>query len=207
MTESLIVRALLRRLHDTDYDDIPTPFRVASVDFHFTAALRGRRARALDLVLMVDTSTGKFGDRDARSVQQRVEALGRALDVTQSRYVLTIILAGAALASDIDALTETARVLVVHDVRVDDEGKPVSEEAAEELDDQIRLLLPLTLPVLEESVLPDRGDAVISLSASMPGTVDAELSAAVIAASARGEGAVTAAMSEMFARALVLRSG
>lgn len=206
MSESTLVRALLRRLHEAGYDDIPTPFRVASVDFQFTAALRGRKARALDLVLVVDTSTGDFGDRDPRAVQLRVEALSRALDVTQSRYVLTIVLAGAALAGDVEALTQAGRVLYVETAGVDDEGRPVDADAAEALDDQIRLLLPLTLPP-EEGAQEGRLDAMASLQASLSGNSDAELSSAVIAASARGEEAVTGAFSEILARALVLRPG
>jgi len=204
VSESNLVRALLRRLHEAGYDDVPTPFRVASVDFQFTAALRGRKARALDLVLVVDTSTGDFGDRDPRSVRLRVEALSRALDVTQSRYVLTIVLAGAALAGDVDALTQVGRVLNVEAARLDDEGRPVDAEAAEALDDQIRLLLPLTLPS-DEGAPEDRLDAMAALHASLSANLDAELSSAVIAASARGEGAVTGALSDILARALVLR--
>ena len=52
MSASLLVQALVQRLRDAGYDSIPTPFRVASVEFDFTAALRGREGRALDLVLV-----------------------------------------------------------------------------------------------------------------------------------------------------------
>ena len=50
MSASLLVQALVQRLRDAGYDSIPTPFRVASVEFDFTAALRGREGRALDSV-------------------------------------------------------------------------------------------------------------------------------------------------------------
>lgn len=110
MTGSLLVEGLIKRLESAGYARLPTPFKVASVDFDFTAAMRGRDGRALDLVLIVDTATGDFGDRDGARVRQRVEALSRALDITQSRYLLTVILAGATLEGDIEALSETCRV-------------------------------------------------------------------------------------------------
>ena len=65
---------------------------VANVEFSFTRALRGSDGRSLDLIILVDTTTGDFGDRNAGRVRQRVEALSRALDVTGSRYVVTVIL-------------------------------------------------------------------------------------------------------------------
>ncbi|MGG2324774.1 hypothetical protein, partial [Salmonella enterica] len=82
---------------------------------------------ALDLVLLVDTTTGEFGDRDGERVRQRVEALSRALDVTGSRYVVTVILAGAILAEGIEALSETCRVSQVEGITLDPGGTPLDE--------------------------------------------------------------------------------
>ena len=203
MTASLLVQGLLQRLHEASYDSLKTPFRVASVDFEFTAALRGRRARALDLVLIVDTTTGDFGDRDPQLVRRRIEALSRALDVTQSRYVLTAILAGAALPGDVDALTQTCRVLTVEHADLADDGRPIDNAAAEALDDQIRLLLPLTLPVATDNS-PDSVDAIASLTAALPSSLDPELSTTVLTASPRGDRAVTKALSDVLVRALTL---
>lgn len=107
---------------------------MAGVGFEFTGAMRGRDGRSLDLVLLVDTTTGDFGDRDGARVRQRVEALSRALDVTGSRYVVTVILAGAALAEGVEALSETCRVLQVESVALDDQGKPLNEAAKRQLD-------------------------------------------------------------------------
>lgn len=203
MIPSLLIRGLIQRLHDAGYDSISTPFRVASVDFEFTAALRGRKGRALDLILLIDTSTGDFGDREPLTVRRRVEALSRALDITQSRYLLTVILAGATLAGDIEALTQTCRVLIVETAALDDEGRPTDPAAAETLDDQIRLLLPLTLPFGADHQQTEV-DAIASLGAALPKTVDPDLSRAVIAASTRGEKAVTKALSEVLSRALIV---
>src|SRR6201999_334497 len=99
---SPLVNAIHNRLKEAGYSDLATPFKVANVEFAFTSALRGRNGRSLDLVLLVDTTTGDFGDRDAMRVRQRVEALSRALDVTGSRYVVTVILAGATLSGSVD---------------------------------------------------------------------------------------------------------
>ena len=135
MSDSPLVNVIVARLREAGYRDLSAPFRVATVEFEFTAALRGNDRRALDLVLVVDTTTGEFGDRDSARVRQRVEALGRALDVTGSRYVVTAILAGAALGGDIEALTETCRVLHVDGLRLDSNGELEGDAARNRLED------------------------------------------------------------------------
>ena len=203
MSASLLVEALVQRLRDAGYDSLPTPFRVASVNFDFTAALRGRDGRALDLVLIIDTSTGEHGDRDPQAVRLRLESLSRALDVTQSRYLLTVILAGATLAGDIDALTQTCRVLTVEAAALDEDGRPLNREAAEAFDDQIRLLLPLDLPTGGEQ--PETTiDAIAALSAVLPKGLNADLATAIIAASTQGDQAVTSALSRILTDSLRL---
>lgn len=203
MSASLLVQALVQRLQNAGYTSVATPFRVAGVEFDFTAVLRGRDGRALDLVLIVDTSTGEHGDRDPQTVRRRVESLSRALDVTQSRYLLTVILAGAMLAGDIDALTQTCRVLTVESATLDKEGRPVNLEAAEAFDDQIRLLLPLDL-LPEGDQSESTADAIATLSAALPKTLNTALATAVITASAQGERAVKATLSRVLASSLRL---
>jgi hypothetical protein len=199
----MLVQALVRRLRDAGYTSVATPFRVATVEFDFTAALRGRAGRALDLVLIVDTSTGGHGDRDSQVVRRRVESLSRALDVTQSRYLLTVILAGAMLAGDVDALAQTCRVLTVEKATLDENGLPADLAAAEAFDDHIRLLLPLDLPS-EDNQSESTVDAIATLSAALPKTLNADLSTAVITASAQGEQAVKSALSRVLASSLRL---
>lgn len=72
MSDSPLVNVIVNRLHEAGYRDLETPFRVATVEFEFTAALRGSDRRSLDLVLIMDTTTGSFGDRDSERVRQRV---------------------------------------------------------------------------------------------------------------------------------------
>lgn len=194
MSGSPLVQAIQERLRGGGYSDLSTPFKVAGVEFAFTGAMRGRDGRALDLVLLVDTTTGDFGDRDGGRVRQRVEALSRALDVTGSRYAVTVILAGAVLAEGIEALSETCRVLQVEGVALNDEGKPADEIAERQLDDRIRVLLPLTLPIPLAEMQDGSGPAMEQLVRALPAGTNKALVDAVIAASSAGEQAVTDAV-------------
>jgi hypothetical protein len=191
MSSSPLIQAIQQRLRDAGYSDLPTPFKVAGVEFAFTGAMRGRAGRALDLVLLIDTTTGDYGDRDGRRVRQRVEALSRALDVTGSRYVVTAILAGAVLAEGIEALSETCRLLQVEGVSLDSQGKPADETAKLQLDNRIRLLLPLTLPLLAVEAQNGSGPAMDQLVRALSADTDKALIDALINASEAGEQAVT----------------
>jgi hypothetical protein len=197
MSGSPIVQAIQERLRDAGYTDLPTPFKVAGVEFAFTGAMRGREGRALDLVLLVDTTTGDFGDRDGGRVRQRVEALSRALDVTGSRYVVTAILAGAVLAEGIEALSETCRVLLVEGISLDDRGKPEDDTAKRRLDDRIRVLLPLTLPMPVVEIQNGSGPAMDQLIRALPADTDIAFVNALIDASSDGEQAVTDALASV----------
>jgi hypothetical protein len=193
MTGSLLVTGLVKRLEAAGYQPLSTPFRVASVDFEFTAALRGTAGRGLDLVLLVDTATGDHGDRDAAKVRQRVEALSRALDITGSRYVLTLILAGASLRGDIEALSATCRVLTIEHAALDGSGEPMGDAEAEALDDHIRVLLPLDLRG-DDAGNALENDPIAELLALLPEAVDSELVRTISEASINGEDAVTKAL-------------
>jgi hypothetical protein len=194
---SPLVKIIQVRLRAAGYDAVSTPFSVAGVDFPFTAAMRGHEGRALDLIILVDTTTGDFGDRDGTRVRQRVEALSRALDVTASRYVVTVILAGAMLAENIDALSETCRVLQVEGIALNTLGEPADESANRQLDDRIRVLLPLTLPVPVVEMQNGSGTAIEQLIRALPANTNAGLVGALIAASSIGEQAVTDAAAQI----------
>lgn len=194
MSSSPLIHAVRECLREGGYSDLPTPFKVAGVEFAFTGVMRGRDGRALDLVLLVDTTTGDYGDRDGGRVRQRVEALSRALDVTGSRYVVTAILAGAVLAEGIEALSETCRVLHVEGISVDDQGKPSDDNAKRQLDDQIRVLLPLTLPLSLVEVQNGSAPAMDQLVRVLAADTDTALLDALIHASNEGEQAVTDAV-------------
>ncbi|MGO9234113.1 MAG: hypothetical protein ACLP7Q_11880 [Isosphaeraceae bacterium] len=91
MTGSLLVSGVVKRLEAAGYQPLSTPFKVASVDFEFTAALRGTAGRGLDLVLIIDTATGDHGDRDAAKVRQRVEALSGVIAESSRKSTLSRI--------------------------------------------------------------------------------------------------------------------
>ena len=190
MSTSPLVRAIQERLRDAMYRDIATPFRVAGVEFDFTLAMRGNEGRALDLILIFDTTTGDFGDREGVRVRQRVDALSRALDVTGSRYVVTAILAGALLSETVEALAETCRVLQVEDIATGVNGKPADEVAMRQLEDQIRVLLPLRLPEAVAESQEGYGPALEQLVSAVPPTNKSFLDL-LIAASEHGQQAVT----------------
>jgi hypothetical protein len=194
MSKSPLVRSIQERLRGAGYSDLLTPFKVAGVEFAFTGAMHGRDGRALDLVLLIDTTTGDFGDRDGGRVRQRVEALSRALDVTGSRYVVTVILAGAVLTEGVEVLSETCRVLQVEAVSLDDKGKLLDDSAKNKLDDRIRVLLPLTLPTHAVDAPSGSGSAIDQLIRSLPADTDTSLIDALIGASDDGEQAVADAI-------------
>ena len=194
MSNSPLIQAIQQRLHEAGYSDLPMPFIVAGVEFTFTGAMRGRAGRALDLVLLIDTTTGDYGDRDGKRVRQRVEALSRALDVTGSRYVVTAILAGAVLAEGIEALSETCRLLQVEGVSLDSQGKPVDETAKLQLDNRIRVLLPLSLPLPAVEAQNGSGPAMARLARALPADTDKALIDVLFNASEAGEQAVTDAI-------------
>jgi hypothetical protein len=202
VSDSPLVQAIQERLRGAGYIDLSTPFKVAGVEFAFTGAMRGRDGRALDLVLIVDTTTGNFGDRDGGRVRQRVEALSRALDVTGSRYVVTVILAGAVLADGIESLSETCRVLQVDGIALSPQGKPADELAERQLEDRIRVLLPLSLPSPPEEVQGGSGPALEQLVRALPSGTNMAIVDAAIDASGAGEQAVADAVALLISGAL-----
>ncbi|NTB87837.1 hypothetical protein G6L28_16480 [Agrobacterium larrymoorei] len=202
MTRSPLISAIAGRLALAGYSEVLTPLKVAAVSFDFTAAFRGRDGRSLDLVLLVDTTTGDFGDNSAGRVRNRLEALSRALDVTGSRFVVTVILAGAALVGDVEAIAETCRVLVVETLPQASSGA-LEPAAMRQLEDRIRVLLPLEIPPRADGDGSERG-AIEVLMKSLPPTTDTNLIDRVVEASARGEETVIAALSEVIGQAMII---
>ncbi|MEH2703011.1 MULTISPECIES: hypothetical protein [Rhizobium] len=186
MSSSPLVMALAKRLQAAGYDDVSTPFKVASVNFEFTWVLRGRAGRALDLIIVVDTMTGGAGETDFAIVRRRIEALSRALDISGSRFVLTVVLAGAAASSEIEGLAETCRVLLVEPIEVELDGTPTNKRAARQLDDRIRVLLPLEIPPREEGQGGEQ-TAEETLQRQLPATLDQAFLKVLLDASREGE--------------------
>lgn len=207
MSVSPLIGAIRNRLRESGYSDLPTPLQVAGIEFEFTGAMRGSEGRGLDLVLLVDTTTGDFGDRNGGRVRQRIEALSRALDVTGSRYVVTTILGGAALTDGVEALSEVCRVLHLEGVQLNEDGKPIDDAAQLQLDDRIRVLLPLTLPNAVPEGLDGSRPAIDQLVSAIPPGSSTSMVNALIMASTEGEQAVTNAVARMISEALQVEGG
>ena len=144
MMSATPAETVIAKLTAEGYERQPTPFKIANVTFDFTAALRGARGRSLDLVLVVDTTEDRRGER----IRQRVEALSRALDVARSRLVLTTVLAGAPIPpAAVVAIGRVCRVLLVESFTVD------LGDADLALEDALRVLLPLRLPDPAETIV------------------------------------------------------
>ncbi|RYB01882.1 hypothetical protein D3272_23555 [Lichenibacterium ramalinae] len=163
------------------------PIKVGGIDFDFTAALLGGN-HSTDLVLVVEMGTGL--DKRAR---QKVEGVARALDVMGSRRPLTTVVVGSRpSAEDLSGMARVCRVLPV---------EHLLDEA--DLRNRLAVLLPLRLPDPAADDVLAGGDAV-------PETHD-EMSAALVAASLRGEAAVArllhSLVAEPFAEAWHDRGG
>ena len=141
MTLSVLTSVIVARLEGAGYRRLQTPFTVTSVRFDFTAALQGRDGRSFDLILIIDTSAGDYGDKSGERTRQRIDALSQALDVSGSRLVLTTVLAGAPLPSaEVEAISRVCRVLKVEALDLGADGVLATEAAARDLDDRLRIL-------------------------------------------------------------------
>ena len=191
MSAAPLIISVQQRLRDAGYRDLATPFRMAGVEFQFTGAMLGSAGRGLDLILLFDTTTGDFGDRDASRIRARVEALSRALDITESRYVITSVLVGATLVDGIEALSDTCRVLQVENVALTSDVAIAGGAMLQQMEDQIRVLLPLTLPETTVEIAGGLAPAMDQLISALPKSVDTAMVTALIEAAQRGEEAVT----------------
>jgi hypothetical protein len=202
MTASALARAIIARLEEVGYQRLQTPFQVASVRFDFTAVLQGRQGRegrGFDIVLIVDTSAGEHGDKSGGRTRQRIEALSRALDVSESRLVLTAILAGATLPkADVDAIARICRVLTVEGIELNAAACPATENAARELDDRLRILLPLKIEIGQDSAV----DPIGEVENRLPSAVNRDLANKLLGATGRGDRAVSRAIIELLEEAL-----
>lgn len=199
MRTNTLANAIVTRLERVGYRRLQTPFTVASVRFDFTAVLQGRDGRSFDIVLIIDTSTGEHGDKSGERTRQRIEALSRALDVSGSRLVLTAVLVGAPLPqTEVEAISGMCRTLTVEGLDLSAGGIPATEAAAGELDDRLRILLPLQVDDDSDRV----ADPIGELEKALPENIDRRTTEVLLAASERGGAAVSRALGNLLADAL-----
>ena len=106
-----------------------------------------------------------------------------------------------------EVLAESCRVLHVDGLPLDADGELVNDAARNQLEDRIRVLLPLTLPPPLVVTEDGSGPAMDQLVRALPSGVDKAVLAAVTDASQEGEQAVTEAMASVLGAALVMEEG
>lgn len=170
MTFSAPVGRVVALLTAAGYRLREMPFTVSTVPFEFDAMLVGSE-RALDLIVVIDTLI----EPEAR-IRQKVEGLSRALDLVASRRPLTVILVGPPPRSiTVDAISRVSRVLRA--------GTPVGPEADRSLTDALAVLLPLTLPAADNTVVDPLSEVRRRLG---PETRENETVEAVLEAASQG---------------------
>ena len=129
---STTIERVVSLLKTAEYQQL-TKLEISSIRFEFAAALVGG-ARVPDLVILVDTRR-----ESAARIRQKLEGLGRALDVVHSRRPLTAILVGPRPdAGTLQIISRACRILVVDDKSSTNIDKEIQEALA--------VLLPLGLP-------------------------------------------------------------
>lgn len=184
------VQRVVEILKGAGYRQLDLPLIIASVPFDFAAALVGT-GRAPDLIVVIDT----MQDSDART-RQKIDGLGRAMDVAGSRRPLTAVLAGPRPAEPtLTAIGRVCRVLPI--------GTPTGSGADRLLHEWLSVLLPLELP--------DSGEAGATTSSELaqhlPNGLEPRVTTSLLEAAPHGTEAVRAALRDLIAGALDGGSG
>ena len=91
MTVDGTVARVVLRLEDAGYESLGSQVHVGTIPYEFDAVLVGP-PETLDLIIVVNTET-----ESTTRLRQKVDGLGRALDMARSRRAVTTILVGPAL--------------------------------------------------------------------------------------------------------------
>lgn len=138
MTATTPVERISDILTNAGYRRMSAPLKVADLAFEFPATFIGS-GKSADLILVADTAI-----EAAPRILRKVESIGRALDVLQSKRPVTVVLAGPRPDAEvIDALTRVGRVLPV--------GTQVDKDLSVALMNWLAVLLPLRLPQPSQS--------------------------------------------------------
>lgn len=134
MTQSQPVAAVVELLQANGYQLLNDDLRIGTLSFDFAATLFGT-SHSFDLVLVADMITAPAESKLLR----KVEALGRALDLVESRRSFTLIVVGPPL-NDVTTreASRVCRILAL--------GTPTSPIVDQHVRDTLSVLLPLSLP-------------------------------------------------------------
>jgi hypothetical protein len=137
MIEMTPVERVSSLLSAVGYKRLPSPLSVGGLQFEFPAVFIGA-GTSKDLIVVADTAF----DKEQR-IQQKIEALARALDVFRSRRPLTAVVVGLRPRnSTLENLSRVCRVLPVGSASHD-----------QNLRNWLAILLPLNLPEPQEEVI------------------------------------------------------
>jgi hypothetical protein len=179
------VQRVVDILKEAGYRQVAVPLKIASVPFDFAAVMLGT-GRAADLVVVIDTVL----DAETRA-RQKIDALGRAMDVAGSRRPITAILAGPRPRdSTLDAIGRVCRVLPIGVYPGADEDQSLFEWLA--------VLLPLQLPQLDDRT----ADAAEELKTHIPVASDRRIVNELLAAAPHGSAAVRESLRQLVQRPL-----
>lgn len=185
MTPATPVERVVAILKEAGYRELSLPLTVASVPFDFAAALVGT-GKTPDLIVVIDT----VQDSDARA-RQKIDSLGRALDVAGSRRPVTAVVAGPRPPElTLEAMGRVCRVLPV--------GTPTGTDADRLLQEWLAVLLPLQLPNASKAL----ADTVGELADHLPANLDSYVQKAILAKAPYGVTAVRTVLHQLIVEAL-----
>lgn len=185
MTTDTPIERVIGILTEAKYRSVSLPLTVASVPFEFAAILVGT-GKAPDLIVVADTV-----EETELRIRQKIDSLGRALDVAGSRRPLTAILVGPKPSElTLNVISRVCRVLPV--------GTPTGGDANSQLRDWLAVLLPLPLPIPSQALADPQGE----LAQRLPKDLDEHLQAKLLAASAKGAKGVQRVLGELLAEPL-----
>jgi hypothetical protein len=185
LTTATPIERVVGILTEANYRPVSRPFTVASVPFEFAAVLVGT-GKAPDLIVVADT----VEDTELR-IRQKIDSLGRALDVAGSRRPLTAVLVGPKPSDlTLDLVGRVCRVLPV--------GTPTGGDAESQLRDWLAVLLPLPLPDPNQAVADPQGE----LGQRLPKDLDEHLRTELLKASSQGAKGVQQALGQLLVEPL-----
>jgi ABC-type Fe2+-enterobactin transport system substrate-binding protein len=163
----------------------PRPVKLGAIEFDFAAVMTA--GRGLDLIVVADTA-----EQPINRVGRALEGLSRALDRLASRRPITLVLVGPRpQQGDVDALSQTARVLLV--------GSPHGDVDAATAAETLSVLLPLSVPDVESNV----GASWQNLAGKLDRAVGSRIARPLLEASTGTAEDVRTAMRELIVDALV----
>jgi hypothetical protein len=176
---------VLSRLAGAGYQPLQQPIIIGGIPFQFAATLV--KDSSLDLIALADSRR----ETDEMELRAKVQGLGRALDLLQSRRTLTLIILGPRPSTTLTSeLSRVARVLLIE--------APAGAGTQAELDDSLAVLMPLAPTTAPDEPVESWASARETLRSRYPGKDTAALFAAAPRGSRRVRDTLKDALSAPF---------